>query len=72
MFKESFAHVVSGIYLKVRGGEFFLMLFIMILHDRKKQLFSIYIGTDWQWDPSNGVCVCEIQAMVCVCVCVCV
>ena len=40
------------------------MLFIMILHDRKKQLFSIYIGTDWQWDPSHGLCVC-----VCVCVC---
>ena len=72
MFKESFAHVVSGIYLKVRGGKFFLMLFIMILHDRKKQLFSIYIGTDWQWDPSHGVCVCVIQATVCVCVCVCV
>ena len=34
------------------------MLFIMILHDRKKQLFSIYIGTDWQWDPSHGLCVC--------------
>ena len=34
------------------------MLFTMILHDRKKQLFSIYIGTDWQWDPSHGLCVC--------------
>ena len=40
------------------------MLFTMILRDRKKQLFSICIGTDWQWDPSHGVCVC-----VCVCVC---
>ena len=44
------------------------MLLIMTLHDREKQLFSIYIGTDWQWDPSHGLCV----QVVCVCACVCV
>lgn len=46
--KEILAHVALGISLKV-GKKFFLMLFRMILNERKKQLFSIFISTDLQW-----------------------